>query len=320
MSRFLSLSALSAVCLAALALVAVPSAAVAQTETGEMQAEVTPAPEGGGAETCMRCHDEPPTTLILHTPHALQADGRTPFANGGCQTCHGASEQHMVKPAEGEPRAEPDIVFGKFSPNSADEQNAVCMGCHEGGKRMNWPMSQHDSAEVPCASCHKPHNIKDPVTVKQDQAQVCYDCHATQRAQSFKRSRHPIREGKVVCSDCHNPHGSWGPTLLAENTVNETCYECHQEKRGPFLWEHAPVTDDCTNCHTPHGSNQRRLLKIRNPFLCQTCHSEAFHPSTLYDGNALQPGGSSRLLFKGCLNCHPKIHGTNHPSGPRLTR
>jgi hypothetical protein len=26
------------------------------------------------------------------------------------------------------------------------------------------------------------------------------------------------------------------------------------------------------------------------------------------------------LLGRNCMNCHPKIHGSNHPSGARLTR
>ena len=88
--------------------------------------------------------------------------------------------------------------------------------------------------------------------------------------------------------------------------------------------EHAPVVDNCANCHVPHGSSQPRMLKVRSPMLCQQCHSEGFHPSTLYNGEHLPPNvlsnGSSRILAKGCMNCHPAIHGTNHPSGPRLTR
>jgi DmsE family decaheme c-type cytochrome len=275
----------------------------------------------GGAKSCMKCHDEQPVTLILQTPHALRADKRTPFASHDCETCHGASPEHMVKPPEGKKRALPKIVFGRKSPTSAAEQNKVCLECHKGGLRINWAGSQHASEDVPCASCHNVHSLKDRMLVKTEQADTCFTCHVSQKVQSRRLSRHPIKEGKVICSDCHNPHGAFGPKLLVKNTVNETCFQCHAEKRGPFLWEHAPVSEDCSNCHTPHGSTQPRLLKVRTPFLCQTCHSEAFHPSTLYSGTGLpsaSPG--SRLLAKGCLNCHPKVHGTNHPSGPRLTR
>ena len=320
--------------LAAVALLAfaVPLAASTAAFAGNPSADATPrvqlaqssdSDDGQGARVCLKCHDEPPVTLIFHTPHAQMADPRTPFADRECQTCHGDSKAHLVKPPEGEKRAPPDVVFGYRSPTPAEQQDEVCMGCHAGGLRMHWTLGAHASNDVPCASCHKPHSLKDKVLVKASQPEICFDCHAEQRAQSMKRSHHPIREGKVVCSDCHNPHGSSGPSLLAKNTVNETCFQCHAEKRGPFLWEHAPVADDCTTCHTPHGSSQPRLLSVRTPFLCQTCHAETFHPSTLYSGTFLPPSTSAsaaRLLAKGCLNCHPKVHGTNHPSGIRLTR
>jgi hypothetical protein len=33
---------------------------------------------------------------------------------------------------------------------------------------------------------------------------------------------------------------------------------CHAEKRGPFLWEHAPSVENCANCHEAHGSIHSR--------------------------------------------------------------
>jgi len=41
--------------------------------------------------------------------------------------------------------------------------------------------------------------------------------------------------------------------LKAGNTINEACTTCHAEKRGPYLWEHAAVTENCASCHDPHG-------------------------------------------------------------------
>ena len=72
----------------------------------------------------------------------------------------------------------------------------------------------------------------------------------------------PMLEGKMSCSSCHNPHGSITPALLKEPSLNDTCFTCHAEKRGPFLWEHAPVVESCTNCHDPHGSNHDKMLKL----------------------------------------------------------
>ncbi len=287
-------------------------------------------PENDGVKQCVKCHDESeeyPVLSILKTRHAQMGDSRTPFANKGCVTCHGESEKHLQKPAPGEERAPPDIGYTTTSATPAAERNEVCLGCHEGGKRLHWAGSRHDFEGLSCSSCHEVHAQNDKILTrgsvlgKQPQAEVCFQCHAEQRAQSYRPSRHPLLEGTVRCSDCHNPHGSRGPSLLVENTLNETCYNCHAEKRGPFLWEHPPVREDCTNCHVPHGSIHRSLLKARTPWLCQECHLATFHPSTLYSGTGIPPNGAAQqLLAKDCLNCHSKVHGSNHPSGPRKTR
>jgi DmsE family decaheme c-type cytochrome len=166
--------------------------------------------------------------------------------------------------------------------------------------------------------------------VKATQPEKCFTCHSKQRAESFEYSHHPIREGKVVCSDCHNPHGSPAAEhLLKEFTVNEVCYNCHAEKRGPLLWEHQPVRDACTNCHTPHGSNQPRLLVQQLSFLCTSCHSQLGSTMTGSFGGAgsipyhsnTNPMATSMLANqRGCLNCHSQIHGSNSPSGAYFFR
>jgi DmsE family decaheme c-type cytochrome len=274
-----------------------------------------------GAETCLKCHDEPAVTDILGTAHARSADKRTPFARHDCETCHGASPEHLERSAHGKARAPVKVLFGQLSTTPVAEQNGACLQCHQDGKRINWAGSQHQFADVPCASCHQIHAREDRVLSKLSETDVCFTCHKTQRAQIQRLSSHPIDEKKMACSDCHNPHGSFGPRQLLEATVNDTCYQCHAEKRGPFLWEHAPVREDCTNCHSPHGSTQPSLLKARTPWLCQECHMEAFHPSTLYSGTGVPPRGvADRLVARGCLNCHSQVHGSNHPSGVRLMR
>lgn len=117
----------------------------------------------------------------------------------------------------------------------------------------------------------------------------------------------------MACASCHAAHGRT-PGLLKKNTVNETCYTCHTEKRGPFVWEHAPVRESCANCHTPHGSNQRNLLVSKNPFLCLSCHSYGGHVNLPRFNRVSSSYGS------GCSNCHVSVHGSNHPSGAKLTR
>ena len=289
-------------------------AAASQEGTGE---PLKWAPDG--AKTCLKCHDDPEVTGILHRAHGQTGDSRTPFAARQCETCHGPSPQHIETPAPGEKRKPPTIVFGMNSPTPVAKQNAVCLGCHENKERMHWRGSTHQFAGLSCATCHNPHKAKFPLETSEGQQKVCFKCHTEIRTEISKRSHHPIREGLVKCSDCHNPHGSYTRDLLKEATVNQTCYQCHEDKRGPFLWEHEPVREDCTICHTPHGSSQVTLLRTRGPWLCQQCHATEYHPSTLYDGGAIKTLDIHTIANQ-CLNCHSQIHGSNDPSGVRFLR
>jgi DmsE family decaheme c-type cytochrome len=281
------------------------------------------------ASDCLDCHDQDakyPVLPILATPHAVKADPRAPLASEhACQRCHGGSAAHMD-----DEESPVEISFGPDAP--IGPQNETCLGCHQDGKRMSWAGSAHDLQNVACTSCHQVHVHEDQVLVKNidpmrfardGQAAVCFQCHQEKRAQiQHRRSSHPLREGKLECSDCHDPHGSMGSGNLARPTLNQTCYECHAEKRGPFLWEHAPVRDDCSICHEPHGSNNPSLLRTRMPQLCQQCHIASGHPNNPYGGP--NPGPpiqiERRVGALSCLNCHTEVHGSNHPSGVRWTR
>ncbi len=273
-------------------------------------------------KSCLNCHDDPKVTGVLHTAHSVKGDERTKAGSEGCQSCHGESQAHMTKPAEGQLRAAPEVVFSGAHASPVAQRTQACLGCHEGSARTHWQGSQHASADVTCANCHSSHVVQDPVLTATTQAPVCFTCHAEQRAAVLKPSHHPVTEGQMSCSDCHNPHGSVGPHLLVGNTVNETCYGCHDEKRGPMLWEHPPVQEDCSLCHTPHGSVQASLLKQRTPYLCQNCHESSLHNSQPLSGASLPSGSSpSRMaVLRGCLNCHSQVHGSNHPSGIRFER
>jgi DmsE family decaheme c-type cytochrome len=197
-------------------------------------------------------------------------------------------------------------------------QNATCLSCHEKGEHTSWKGSTHEVRGLACVTCHK---VMAPVSDRYNLAkptaiEVCSQCHQTRRAQLQRSSHMPLREGKMTCSDCHSPHGTPTPAMLRADSVNENCYTCHAEKRGPFLWEHAPVIESCTNCHEPHGSNNLKLLKVRQPRLCQQCHIESRHPTNPYNPTPAFPGPlAAQLVNRSCVNCHQKIHGTNHPSG-----
>lgn len=281
-------------------------------------------------KVCVSCHDaswDKPILSMYQTKHGNKADARTP----GCQTCHGASAEHLKSPSNS-----PDVTFTKNTKSSAEARTNVCLGCHQkDAKRMFWMGSQHQARDITCSSCHQVHAAQDKVRDKRAQPEVCFTCHKEQRALSNKPSHHPIPEGKMACSDCHNPHGSAGPSNLVKDSVNATCYTCHTEKRGPFLHSHQPVGDNCTNCHNPHGTTADYMLKTRPPFLCLGCHDPSSHPgnvpgvagnvdmsknragtslgATTPSDNINTSGVVGKTQGLACLNCHTDIHGSNNP-------
>ena len=277
-----------------------------------------------GADSCILCHNQGmplDATPIFATAHAAKSDPAAPFADLQCETCHGPGKDH-ARSQRGGGLVKPGITFGVRAETPAPEQNQVCLGCHESHGRLGWFGSRHEREEVPCAACHQIHRSRDRVFEATAQQEACFTCHEKRRSDTLRSSNHPLRFGEMTCSDCHDAHNGNNDFLLREPTVNQTCFTCHAEKRGPFLWEHAPASEDCTLCHRPHGSNNDAMLVKRPPQLCQQCHSPADeHPSYAYTPGAIDnPDRNRFLLGQSCLNCHSQPHGSNHPSGVTLHR
>jgi len=303
---------------AGLGLLGAPRASLAADEQA-----AAPAYSEKGADTCLVCHSDAKVAGIFKTKHGAPGNADAPFGHGQlqCESCHGPGAAHAGMTLTDGKLAQV-IRFAPDSAASVETQNGMCLGCHETSTRHLWAASGHASAGLSCADCHKAHDPADKVLRTGTQSEVCFDCHKTQKANSLKPYAHPIRQGEMACSSCHQPHGSTTRAALKGATVNETCYSCHPDLRGPFVWEHAPVSEDCTLCHDQHGSIHPAMLKQRPPFLCQTCHSASGHPSVAYGPNAL-PGGtapSQAVVAGSCTNCHTQVHGSNHPSGRSLTR
>ena len=276
---------------------------------------------------CLQCHEGDLTESMSKTAHGVAKDARTPT----CVTCHGASASHAADPVKDKPQR----LFSGKSALASSEASGVCLTCHEKEwRRALWASSQHPAADVTCSNCHKVHVNRDKVLAKATEPEVCFTCHKAQRSQMNRPSRHPLAEGKMTCSDCHDVHGTAGPKLVKRDSTNDTCYTCHAEKRGPFVHNHQPVTEDCASCHNPHGSTIAGMLKARPPILCQQCHTPhvaggvgalggqpgVFPPpvagSTVPEVNATSNGKNVVNIWQGrsCMNCHTQVHGSNNPS------
>ena len=305
----------------ALALLGIVISTLAGAQTAETIASEVPYSRKG-ADTCLACHDDQLTLAIFRTKHAVPSDPRSPFGSGQlqCEACHGPGGAHAPRVRRGQERP-PVVEFGSHEETEVGVQNDNCLICHNADIGFGWHGGSHDDDEVACADCHVSHAARDAVMHTSTQPDVCFNCHQLQRSETLKAFSHPFFEGKMDCSGCHSPHGATADAQLVRQTTNDTCFQCHAEKRGPYIWEHAPAAEDCALCHAPHGSNHPGMLTSRAPLLCQSCHSQSGHPSIAYDADGLATGMPSQyLLGQSCMNCHEQVHGSNHPSGSKLMR
>ena len=202
----------------------------------------------------------------------------------------------------------------------------TCTACHEKQAR-EFKNSTHARINLPdeyakgqgCEMCHGPGSLhvdaddsqkkKFIINPKKNPA-ACFACHLDKKAETQLPYHHPIKEGKMSCSDCHNPHGEevkpWSSTSLKD--INEACFKCHKEQRGPFVWEHEALREGCTTCHKVHGSIHDKMLLVRDSNLCLRCHAQSNYPTV---GN--RSAHSTSLPQGTCFSagCHTAVHGSN---------
>jgi DmsE family decaheme c-type cytochrome len=235
-----------------------------------------------GTKECLACHQQ------------VQGQAAAPEYHEDCEACHGPGELHW------ESKEPSDIRY---------PTNEECGACHETGSRtlMAWSTSQHERNGVLCSDCHNPHN-REPNNIRSarssEQAtlrhargatQICASCHPGVASELNLPSHHPVAEGMMACSDCHQPHRDRRKTLGARTAM---CTSCHEDHAGPWIFEHAPVAEDCSYCHTPHGSSAEALLDTNQPGACITCHTIA-ESGAVHDPYA---------FVTRCTDCHGAVH------------
>jgi DmsE family decaheme c-type cytochrome len=269
--------------------------------------------EYAGEDTCLTCHAD---QAYKATAHGRAFNERTPAATQGCESCHGPGKAHAEAGGD-------KALIRSYKALAPSEASATCTSCHNRASHALWDGSQHDQRHVGCTTCHSIHSPKgEPQLAARTEIELCGTCHRNVANKQYRFNHMPVREDRMACGSCHNVHGSTNVKLLrAGTTVDESCTSCHADKRGPYLWEHAPVAESCVTCHDAHGSNNDRMLVAKQPFLCQRCHVTSRHPPTVYDGYLLQNSQNANKIYgRSCTVCHQLVHGSNAPSGKALLR
>jgi predicted CXXCH cytochrome family protein len=289
-----------------------------------------------GSDTCQGCHPGQ-GDMFQKTVHATLST-RMDFGSG-CESCHGPGKAHVqaIGASEGDDakiEAAKKLIFSfKASPA---ENAARCLDCHRSSSdQQNFDRSEHHFNGVACQTCHSAHLTeaadgaresrslspqrdffvavprKDEVRwlnsnlLRKAQPELCFTCHASVQSQFKLPSHHRVPEGLMKCTDCHSPHGTRNQPML-KKTAWESCINCHGEKRGPYVFEHAAVkVEGCVGCHSPHGTVSRMLLLRREGrFLCLQCHVNPQAPNV--------PHGRLGFTTRSeCIRCHVAVHGSN---------
>jgi len=288
------------------------------------QKETAPAPKEAagnfvGGEACKTCHADVWAKFYKNPHFKSVASGKETPEHTGCESCHGPGGAHVA--AHGGKAS--IVAFSQLEPKQILDN---CLRCHaQTLSRANIRRSSHTQNEVVCTNCHSIHKSPAPkFLLANTQVEMCYGCHADVRSQFSMPFKHRVNEGVMVCTDCHNPHGAYPPTwrngerprMMEQALGNEEpCLKCHEEKRGPFVFEHPPVrVEGCEVCHYPHGSANSRLLRRPVVFtMCLECHNGApgFGRTGQGDPVPFQFHDMRSPRYQNCTNCHSHIHGSN---------
>ncbi len=274
-----------------------------------------------GTDNCLKAchfHDKRRRDFDLSTMGAqLSRESGMPIVN--CESCHGPGSlaiegltpERVARDAKaGKQTACNYTTLVDMKKLPAQAKSLICLKCHTANATFNlhnWNASGHNLADVSCSDCHNIHAGHNLKVKPREMTSLCYTCHENVKAEFSLPRHHPVPEKKVFCTDCHDAHGGLLTKHLRKDTVKETCTQCHAEKEGPFLYEHADLNEDCRTCHVPHGSVNRNLLVQREPFLCLQCH-----PTHRLTGSTTAE--AKRAVYTRCSDCHSQIHGSDLPS------
>ena len=253
------------------------------------------------SEVCTDCHEDQFDSLVS-SPHRILPDFD---GNVACTDCHRGDAAHW----DDDPDENPMPHLVTLRPLTLQR---ICASCHQNSHQQNMAEGNaHASADVNCTACHKIHGETRAGLLRDDQPELCLDCHTDVRGDFARPYRHPVGDQIVNCSDCHMPLDADQNPMTFQGS-SAACYRCHPQFQGPYPFEHQATVDysteegGCLQCHEPHGGHLPRLLK--QPYegpnfpLCSQCHS--------VPGHRFNSNHGAQWAGVPCNDCHVDIHGS----------
>lgn len=164
-----------------------------------------------GVEGCFRCHQGDSMSAMAETAHGNRDNPHTPYAQKGCESCHGPGSFHSSRARGGV--GFPQLITFQWGRETRQVQMHACMSCHEKDmgelKGMTWYGNIHEKTGMTCNYCHQLHVVDEGLKDHQVQREQCGKCHAR------KLGNHPVltTNGKTrpiltnaKCTACHKVH------------------------------------------------------------------------------------------------------------------
>jgi len=248
-----------------------------------------------GSQKCLLCHAETRMSLIAKTPHGNKDNPGTPFAQHGCESCHGKGSLHVSRSMRGKGRP-PMITFGRQGKTPVDEQIATCLACHGKDREALLEIDGHKNAK----------NARDAKTMDGLTCSTCHTMHPYPGGGGPSPSASYTRLGPQKCVLCHSskrmqqvvngPHGNRSNTFTP--FAKHGCETCHgkgslhvsQSRRDQGR---PPMIAFGEGKHTP---------LLRQTTVCLSCHSQEMGTLPALEWNTTAHSASAT-----CINCH-KIH------------
>ncbi|MDL1970317.1 MAG: cytochrome c3 family protein [Candidatus Desulfofervidaceae bacterium] len=234
---------------------------------------------------CFKCHIK---KNILASHHTEDMNGQMCFS---CHNVHASQKAHLLRKFSHNPYGEKKCNIchemkgdevGKVKIND----RSLCLSCHSQVAKADRTIYSHLQLGLNpnvCLDCHSPHTADLKPMLKEQPANLCFNCHQEIKKQLLSSSykykyKHPEVKDKN-CLACHQTHNSNNLLFLKKGNI-DTCLACHG-KHIKFSHPMGKQTLDprnkqpvnCVTCHNPMGTqNKFNTIFDYNKELCVQCH------------------------------------------------